>query len=222
VGGQPWYAGWRTLESWLFTQATGRPDNVPRSRPPIPVRAVDDAAGPREPAENFRRTCQDPIIPHDLYLNGDSRAPASRERRSMHATIQIEVNGHPHYVHHETRTGAEIKALGHHAHGTLFRLEGEARHLIGDDELVHLHNHERFVVANEEQVTITINVDGTDFPVHHRQRTGAEIKALAHRPAGNRLYRLEGTQLIKIADDETVHLHDCERFKTMPPHGHTS
>ena len=140
----------------------------------------------------------------------------------MHATIQIEINGHPHDVHHETRTGAELKALGHHEHGTLFRLDGEHRHPIADGEIVYLHDHERFEVVNDEHVTIIINVDGTDFPVHHRERTGAEIKQFAHRPPGNTLYRVKDNQRLKVADDETVHLHDGERFITMPPVGHAS
>jgi hypothetical protein len=140
----------------------------------------------------------------------------------MRATIQIEINGHPHDVHHETRTGSELKALGHHEHGTLFRLEGEHRRPIADDETIHLHDGECFEVVNEDRVTIIINVDGTDFPVHHRERTGAEIKHLAHRPPGNTLYRIKDNQRIKIADDESVHLRDGERFITMPPVGHAS
>jgi hypothetical protein len=138
----------------------------------------------------------------------------------MHTTIQIEINGHPHDVHHESRTGAEIKALVDEESGILFRIDGEERHRIENHEVVHLHEHERFVI--EERVDITINVDGTDFPVHHRERMGSEIKHLAGRPAGNTLYRIHGTQRIKIADDETVHLHENERFITMPPVGHAS
>jgi hypothetical protein len=140
----------------------------------------------------------------------------------MHATIQIEINGRSYEVHHETRSGAEIKAIADHEHGTLFRLEGEQRRRIEDDEVVHLREHEHFFIVHEEHVTITIDVDGTDFPVHHHERTGAEIKHLAGRPAGNTLYRIEGTQRIKIADDETVRLHENEHFITMPPVGHAS
>jgi hypothetical protein len=138
----------------------------------------------------------------------------------MNTTIQIEINGHRHDVHHESRTGAEIKALVDEENGILFRLDGEDRHRVEDDEVVHLHEHERFII--EERVDITINVDDTDFPVHHKTRTGAEIKHLAHRPPGNTVYRLDGMQRIKIADDETVHLHDHERFVTVPPVGHAA
>jgi len=140
----------------------------------------------------------------------------------MNATIQIEINGHVHDIQHETRTGAELKALAQPDEGALYRLEGEHRHLVADNEIVYLHEHERFEVVPQEHVTIIINVDGTDYPVHHRERTGAQIKHLAHRPPGNTLYRLEGTQRIKILDDEAVHLHEGERFITMPPVGHAS
>ena len=52
--------------------------------------------------------------------------------------------------------------------------------------------------------------------------TGAQIKALAHRPPGNRLFRVEHHQRIEIADDERVHLHNGERFVTQPPCGKAS
>lgn len=40
----------------------------------------------------------------------------------MHTTITIDINGHPHDLHHRTLTGAQIKALGHHEHGNADRV----------------------------------------------------------------------------------------------------
>jgi hypothetical protein len=145
-----------------------------------------------------------------------------QETRIVHTTITIDINGHPHDVHHHTLTGAEIKALGRHEHGSLFRLGDDQRQRIADDELVHLHDHERFEIVPDQHVAIRIEVDEEAVVVHHRTRTGAEIKALAHRPPGNTLYRLYGNQRIKIPDDEVVHLEEGECFVTMPPVGQAS
>ena len=143
----------------------------------------------------------------------------------MRTTIQIEINGQLHEVHHAARTGDEIKALVDEEHGELFRLDGQERHRVGGDQVVHLHGHERFVIDHpiHQNVSIRIEVDGEPYISHHEVRTGAEIKALAHRPPGNLLYRLRADgQRVKIADDEPVHLEEGERFITVPPVGHAS
>ncbi len=142
----------------------------------------------------------------------------------MHTTIQIEINGHPHEIHHTARTGAEIKALVDEEHGELFRLDGHERHPVGDDEIVHLRERERFeIVHRHHHVSIRIEVDGDPYISHHEVRTGAEIKTLAHRPPGNLLYRLRPDgRRIKIGDDEPEHLEEGERFITVPPVGHAS
>jgi hypothetical protein len=69
---------------------------------------------------------------------------------------------------------------------------------------------------------IVIEVDGCDYRTDERVMTGAQIKALAHRPPGNRLFRVEHHHRIEIADDERVHLHDGEKFVTQPPCGKAS
>jgi hypothetical protein len=142
----------------------------------------------------------------------------------VHTTITIDINGHFHDLHQHILTGAQIKALAHHEHGTLFRLDGERGHgqPIADDEVVHLHDQERFTIEPEAHIAIRIEVDEETIVVHHRTRTGAEIKALAHRPPGNTLYRLLGNQRIKIDNDEIVHLKQDECFVTMPPIGQAS
>ncbi|HTW85402.1 MAG TPA: multiubiquitin domain-containing protein [Candidatus Sulfotelmatobacter sp.] len=141
-----------------------------------------------------------------------------------HTTIQIEINGHRHDVHHASRTGAEIKALVDEENGELFRLDGDERQRVDDDEIVHLHEQERFVIVHHpHHVSIRIEVDGDPYVSHREVRTGAEIKALAHRPPGNLLYRLlHDGQRVKIGDEERVHLKEGERFITVPPVGHAS
>lgn len=140
----------------------------------------------------------------------------------MHSTIVIDINGRQYDVHHHTLTGAEIKALAHEEHGTLFRLEGDYRRRIADEDQLHLNDRERFEIVDERQIDIRVEVDEETVVVHHRTRTGREIKALAHRPPGNTLYRLHGNQRVKIGDDEEVHLKEGECFVTMPPVGQAS
>ena len=140
----------------------------------------------------------------------------------MHTTITIDINGHLHDLHTHELTGAQIKALGHHEHGTLFRLDGGERHLVADDQLVHLHDHEQFVIAADEDVAIRVEVDDESVVFHHKTRTGAQIKEHAHRPAGNVLYRIHDDQRVKIADGEIVRLKEGEVFVTMPPVGQAS
>ena len=71
--------------------------------------------------------------------------------------------------------------------------------------------------------SVHIEVDGTRYETPEHEMTGLQIKALAHRPPGNRLYRLEGDhQRVEIGDDETIHLRDGERFVTHPRVGKAS
>jgi hypothetical protein len=67
-----------------------------------------------------------------------------------------------------------------------------------------------------------IEIDGTKYQVHERTLTGAQIKALAHVPPANLLYRIERKTRILIGDGESVRLHDDERFVTSPPVGGSS
>lgn len=70
--------------------------------------------------------------------------------------------------------------------------------------------------------TITIEVDGDPFKTAHAKRTGAQIKALAHKPPANILYKINGHHRVEIADDQEIHLHDGEKFMTQPPVGGAS
>ena len=140
----------------------------------------------------------------------------------MHTTITIDINGQPHDLHTDELTGTEIKALGHHEQGALFRLAGDERHRIADDQTVHLHDHERFEVMPEEHVAVRVEVDEETVVFHHHTRTGAEIKEHAHRPAANTLYRVYDGKRVKIAQDEVVRLEEGECFVTIPPVGQAS
>ncbi len=141
----------------------------------------------------------------------------------MHTTVRIEVNGHHHEMQHHEVSGLKIKEIGHHEHGVLYREDEHGRHKIADDEEVHLHDCDRFViVAADVHQPITIEVDEKPYHTIEHRLTGAQIKALAKRPAGNTLYRLEGQQRIQLGDNELIELHEHERFVTFPPHGHAS
>lgn len=147
------------------------------------------------------------------------------------ATKVLIINGHTHEVHHDALTGAQIKALGHHDHAHLFRIDGEMHVIVQDDELVHLEVQERFITTTDitqfgqhlRHQAITIEVDGDPYPTREHVLTGLQIKELAHKPAGNRLFRLLGDgQRIEITDAEKVHLHEGEQFVTLPPIGRAS
>ena len=142
----------------------------------------------------------------------------------MHTTIHIEINGHRHEVHHHEVTGLQIKEIGHHEHGQVYRLDQHGhRQLIADDEKIKLSDGERFEIASHPpHAVFIIEVDGKPYKTERHRLTGAEIKALAKRPAGNNLYRLVGQQRVPVADDEIVEIHEHERFVTFPPHGHAS
>ncbi len=73
-----------------------------------------------------------------------------------------------------------------------------------------------------EKRPIVIEVDGVEYKTDQQIMTGAQIKSLAHRPPGNRIFRVEGNQRIEIADDEQVNLHENEKFVTQPPVGKAS
>jgi hypothetical protein len=70
--------------------------------------------------------------------------------------------------------------------------------------------------------TITIDVDGDPYSTDQRSMTGAQIKALAHKPPANVLYKIDGHHRTEIDDDEIVELHDGEKFMTQPPVGGAS
>lgn len=77
-------------------------------------------------------------------------------------------------------------------------------------------------VDTHTNIDIEIEIDGTEYRVHTRTLTGAQIKALANVPAANLLYRVEGNKRVLIGDAEHVHLHDDEKFITTPPVGGAS
>lgn len=69
---------------------------------------------------------------------------------------------------------------------------------------------------------IIIEVDGRDFETQEPTQTGAQIKMLAKKPAGNVLYRVDGRHRVEVGDAELVHLHEREKFMTQPPVGGAS
>ena len=74
----------------------------------------------------------------------------------------------------------------------------------------------------EHRIEFDIQIDGNEYTVHSRTLTGAQIKAVANVPPANLLYRIDGQNRVQISDNETVHLHDDEKFVTTPPVGGAS
>lgn len=144
--------------------------------------------------------------------------------------MRVFVNSQAFEVEGGSLTGGQIKSLSK-SEGQIFRLQDDQRIAIADDQFVAISDGDRFVSVapaaqagiEEPQRTITIYVDGDPYETDQRVLTGSQIKALAKKPLGNRLFRLAGEgQRIQIADDEKVHLHDGEQFVTLPPVGKAS
>ncbi len=155
----------------------------------------------------------------------------------MHTRFTIDVDGRPHEIHDHSVTGHRIKELAHRHEGSVLRLDGDDRHHVRDDETVHVHDGERFVIEHAhhenhdedgrgQKHAIVIEVDGKRYEAPKREMTGSQIKALAHKPPANSLYLIEthdGRPFRReIVDTETLRLHTGECFATQPPVGKTS
>jgi hypothetical protein len=66
---------------------------------------------------------------------------------------------------------------------------------------------------DHERVMIVVNNRDVEMP--SRDATGAQIKHQANVPAEFILYREQGSKLDPVADDETIRLHDNERFRAV-------
>jgi hypothetical protein len=107
----------------------------------------------------------------------------------MHTPITIEINERRHEVHRHSLTGEQIRKLGHHEDGALYRLKHDGeRVFIPDHEVVELHGGERFEIIVEHAV-VTIYIDGTAYETRKHVMTGAEIKQLGHQPPAGRSFR---------------------------------
>jgi hypothetical protein len=62
---------------------------------------------------------------------------------------------------------------------------------------------------------VTIEVNNRTVQMPDREATGTEIKHHAQVPAEFMLYREHGGKLEPVADDETIKLHDNERFRAV-------
>lgn len=71
----------------------------------------------------------------------------------------------------------------------------------------------------EEARTFDVKIDRTEYKVHHRFLTGAELRQLPHPPIGPDRDLFEvvpGGSDKKIADEEKVEMRDGLRFFTAP------
>jgi hypothetical protein len=145
--------------------------------------------------------------------------------------MRVFINAQAFEVEGGPLTGAQIKSLSRSEGQQIFRLRGDDQIAVADDEAIALEDGDRFIAVTSEAQAgveeaarlITIFVEGDPYETNRRVLTGSEIKALAKKPPGNRLFRLAGEgQRIQIADDEKVHLHDREQFVTLPPVGKAS
>ena len=62
---------------------------------------------------------------------------------------------------------------------------------------------------------VTIEVNNRTVQMPDRLATGAEIKRHAEVPTEFMLYREQGGKLEPVANDETIKLHDDERFRAV-------
>ncbi len=59
-------------------------------------------------------------------------------------------------------------------------------------------------------VKVFVNRKSVELPRH--EATGAEIKAAAEVPADFQLFRRHDSNLVRVADDEELRLHEDEHF----------
>lgn len=138
----------------------------------------------------------------------------------MQLTVTIEVNGNRLSLKEPIASGSTIKAAARYGHGALYRLDGEGRRLISDDEIIELQESDRFEIV--PLAVITIIIEDKKYETQEHVLTGSQIKELGKQPPANYLYQLVAEERILIEDDQKVHLRDGDAFITQPQCGHAS
>jgi hypothetical protein len=70
-------------------------------------------------------------------------------------------------------------------------------------------------IATEKAKSVTIIVNNRSVEMPDREATGSEIKQAAGVPSDFALFREHGGNLEPVADDETLKLHEHERFRAV-------
>ena len=70
-------------------------------------------------------------------------------------------------------------------------------------------------MAAPEQEPVTIFVNNRAVELPSRETTGREIKAAAEVPPDFTLYLEHGGNLTEVGDDESIKLHEHERFRAV-------
>ncbi len=62
-----------------------------------------------------------------------------------------------------------------------------------------------------------IFVNGRPFSTSEHQLSGRQIKALAEVPDNYELFLEEGKESRPVGPDETIHIHEKQHFRAIPP-----
>jgi thioredoxin reductase len=133
-------------------------------------------------------------------------SPLTPEPDTRH-TVTILVNDHSVTFQKDHATGHQIKAAAGLPED--LQLYGSGGELIANDELVELHENERFTTA-PKAVEILVNNRAVEVPGH--EVTGAQIKNAAEVPADFKLYGPNGTE---VTDGQTIKVKHDERFTAI-------
>jgi hypothetical protein len=64
---------------------------------------------------------------------------------------------------------------------------------------------------------ITFFVNNQPVVTSQSDLSGAAIKELAKIPSDYELYEVRGSQTVRVADNQSVHIHENEQFRAIPP-----
>ena len=134
--------------------------------------------------------------------------------------VTIYINDNPLTLEKGRYTSADLKAKGAIPQEEAFyRVSGHELHELHDGQTIEVHAEEWFV-SHAHILTIFIN----EKPVRLAKGTytGATLKLRGAVPAGDILYRIHAHERTVIADDESVDVHEHERFVSVPQVGGAS
>jgi hypothetical protein len=134
--------------------------------------------------------------------------------------VTIYINDKPITLDKGRYTSADLKTKGAIPNEeALYRVSGHELHELHDAQTIEVHAEEWFV-SHVHILTVLINEKPVRLP--KGTYTGAALKQRGGVPTGDILYRIHAHERTPIADDESVEVHEHERFVSVPQVGGAS
>jgi hypothetical protein len=153
----------------------------------------------------------------------------TKDRPIAHSLLRVFVNEHSVELRAHSVTGRQIKTAAVEQsvpikpNCVLEELADGERHVVEDDDVVHLHDDLRFIAREREHGVITVTVNEQPVKLQGHRATGAEIKAAAivQGVAIQQNFVLQeelpnGTSRV-VGDTDEVHLREHLRFTAIAP-----